>query len=479
MRIVDILKRPWAIPEANFRSLIDVYGAHISGPKKEAALPWQKTPQERASFDMMDGVAVLDAEGPLMKKDDFWTWLIDGTSTETLGMQFMNAINSPNVKAVLLRIDSPGGTVDGTFELVDLIFANRGRKPVGAYTDGMMTSAAYAIGSAADSVFVSASGTSMVGSIGVIQTHMEFSKALDNMGVKVTHIQAGKYKTVGSPYKPLSDEDKKVMQSDVDYLYSLFVDSVARNRGVSSGKVLKDMADAQVFTGKQAVDAGLADGMATFIGLVSGLAGGSPASGISAVKTSFVAKGGSPEAAAEKEMEIMDLKELKEKHPELYAEAAAEGRAQADAEAQTKIDAAKAEGEETERARIQGVFDLSKDAKGNLRLGVLATVAPMLFDGKSTAGEAAIAIVKAGDDAQAQALAALGRDAAGLAVQPSADDAKAEAEAAAAAKAAEAKDFEAKRQAAIDAYRKEHPEASAKDALLGASAANPELFRNR
>ena len=95
----------------------------------------------------------------------------------------------PAVKAIVLSIDSPGGTVDGTDNLANAIFAARGKKPIVALGDGTLASAAYWIASGADQIFAS-DNSAKIGSIGVVATHEDYSRAEENAGVKVTEITA-------------------------------------------------------------------------------------------------------------------------------------------------------------------------------------------------------------------------------------------------------------------------------------------------
>ena len=192
-----------------------------------------------------------------------------GASTQLIERDFKAALNDPSVQKIILNIDSPGGTVDGTFELANYIYENRGKKPIIAYTDGMMCSAAYAIGSAADKVFISGD-TTTVGSIGVVAAHEDISKMEEKLGVKTTEIYAGKYKRIASQYQPLSAEGFASIKERVDYLYAVFVNEIAKFRGVSAEEVIQKMSTdaAPLFMGKQAIEAGLVDGVATLDRLI-------------------------------------------------------------------------------------------------------------------------------------------------------------------------------------------------------------------
>ena len=130
-----------------------------------------------------------------------------------------------------------------------------------------MASAAYYIGAAAHEVYISGD-MPLIGSIGVVATHVDRSKFEEKIGLKTTEVYAGKYKRIASAYKPLSKDGKASIQDQVDYVYSIFVDDVAKYRGVSADAVLDNMADGKIFIGKQAIQAGLVDGVSTFDQLI-------------------------------------------------------------------------------------------------------------------------------------------------------------------------------------------------------------------
>jgi signal peptide peptidase SppA len=170
----------------------------------------------------------------------------------------------------VLLVDSPGGAVGGTPAAAAAVMAARAAKPIASWVDGAMASAAYWIGSAAERVYLGSS-VHPVGSIGVIATHSDQSQREAALGVKITEIFAGKFKAAMSPHGPLSGPGRQMMQDQVDYLYSLFVSDVATQRKASVDQVLADMADARVFIGQQAVDAGLADGIASLESVIAEL----------------------------------------------------------------------------------------------------------------------------------------------------------------------------------------------------------------
>lgn len=267
MNVLNVLNSPWAILPERLLEIQAIYGAHLRGERIdiaaiEAKLGKSLNNNKSLGYSIIDGVAVIPIDGVISKRMNMFSQISGGVSTQLLQGDFAAALSDPLAHSILLLVDSPGGSIDGLQQAADDIRAARGVKPVYAFADGMMTSAAYWIGSAAEKVF-SASDTTAIGSIGVIAKHTDFSKAQEKDGIKVTDIYAGKYKALGSSNAPLSDEGRATIQAQVDHAYSVFVDAVAKNRGVSTRTVLDKMADGRVFLGKQAVEAGLVDGIAS------------------------------------------------------------------------------------------------------------------------------------------------------------------------------------------------------------------------
>ena len=271
MQLLDVLNAPWAIVPEKLVEIREIYLTHLRGEKIDVrgieARLGQPLNNEREPYKVTDGVAVLPVEGVIAKRMNLFMRIIGGTSTQLLATDFQAALDDPKAHSILLHIDSPGGEVDGTQELSRLIREARGKKPVVALIDGMGASAAYWLASAADRVFVT-SDTTQVGSIGVVATHTDISKAEEMRGVKTTEITAGKYKRIASEHAPLTPDGRRAIQEQVDYIYSVFVDEVAHNRGTSVDTVLEKMADGRIFLGKQAVEAGLADGVSTQADLI-------------------------------------------------------------------------------------------------------------------------------------------------------------------------------------------------------------------
>lgn len=267
---------PWAIqPEYLIR--IDALAAEhmkafTADGSHQAAAP-RYVPPAMPGPAVVDGVAVIDITGPMTKGYSWITALMGGTSMQQAGDLIEQAASNPAVKGILLRIDSPGGSVDGTEGLARVIREAAAQKQVLALAGGAIASAAYWVGSAADAVYLE-SGTTAAGSIGVVSKHVDISGLESRVGIKTTEITSGKFKRIASMHEPLSDAGRNSIQTQLDHIYNLFVNAVATHRQASVQTVLDRMADGRVFIGQQAIDAGLADGFATAPELMARLRAG-------------------------------------------------------------------------------------------------------------------------------------------------------------------------------------------------------------
>ena len=360
MKLLDVVTGPWAIQPEKLIEIQAIYATHLRGEKididaveKRIGRPLNNEPK---GYQIIDGVAVLPVNGVLGKRANLFTQVSGMSSTEIIGNDFKSALNDPQVSGIVLSVDSPGGTVDGTQTLADIVASARGLKPVVTLASGCMCSAAYWIGAAAAELYIS-SGTDQVGSIGVVAGHTDISAAEAQKGIKTTEITAGQYKRVASQYAPLSEAGRASIQETVDYLYSVFVADVSKARGVSEETVLKDMADGRVFIGQQAIAAGLVDGVSTLEGAIAR---------VHALAAGVAAK---PQTTLKIKGETMDRESILAAHPEL-------------------VEAFRAEGATAERERILAIENQSMP-------GHEALVASLKADGKSTAADVALQILAA------------------------------------------------------------------------------------
>jgi len=193
-----------------------------------------------------------------------------GTSVEEIGAMFDAAIVSKRVDGIVFDVDSPGGGVRGVPELAEKIYGARGIKPIASISNGMMASGALWIGSAAREVWSIRSGDT--GSLGVYMLHIDESKALEEEGVVVTEFSAGKYKTEGAPWTPVSEEAAEFFQARVDEVYGWFAGAMAEFRGDSAANVKAGYGEGRMLGAVQAKAANLVDKIGTFEAVVSRVA---------------------------------------------------------------------------------------------------------------------------------------------------------------------------------------------------------------
>lgn len=208
-------------------------------------------------------VAVLPLVGTIVQRADMFTEMSGAMSVQRFQKLFRQAMADPNVGSVVIDVDSPGGQVSGVEELSTEIFEARdpAGKPITAVVNSLAASAAYWIATAADELVISPSGEA--GSIGVFAMHEDVSQWLENEGVKVSLISAGKFKTEGNPFEPLSEEARAAIQGRVDEYYEMFVGAVARNRGVKRAEVRGGFGQGRVVGAKEAVSLNMADRIGT------------------------------------------------------------------------------------------------------------------------------------------------------------------------------------------------------------------------
>lgn len=212
-----------------------------------------------SGYDVLEGIAIIPVYGTLVQKLGTLRPYSGMTGYDGIRRVFLTAVNDPEVKGICLDIDSPGGEVAGCFDLVDLIYAERGKKPIHAILSENAFSAAYAIASAADKIYVPRTGG--VGSVGVIVIHCDWSQHIKDDGLKVSIITYGNRKAESNPYVALSDEAKAAIQHDVDEMGRLFVSSVSRNRGLSETVIRNTQA--ACYLAAEGVQMGLADVVAS------------------------------------------------------------------------------------------------------------------------------------------------------------------------------------------------------------------------
>jgi signal peptide peptidase SppA len=215
------------------------------------------------------GIALVPALGTLIQRGSWMDSLSGLTSYDMLGSLVERAMADPDVAGMVMEFDSPGGEVPGAFELQARIAAANGRKPVYGHANEMALSAAYLLASGAKRVY--GAMTSHVGSIGVVMLHVDQSKRDAQMGYSYTFIHAGARKVDANPHAALSPAARAWAQAEVDRTYGLFVDAVAKSRGLSADAVRATQA--AVYSPDEAQKLGLIDGTRTFAETIQELEG--------------------------------------------------------------------------------------------------------------------------------------------------------------------------------------------------------------
>lgn len=219
-------------------------------------------------YVVADGMLLIPVKGVLLHDFAFavGSW---ATGYVYIRRAFERGLKDASVKGIALVCDSPGGDVAGCFDLVDAIHAAKGTKPVRAFAHEAAYSAAYAIASAADWIVVSRTGG--VGSIGVVTFHTDASAALEKAGLKITFVYGGAHKVDGNSTEPLAPEVKARWQKQIDALYAIFVDTVARNRAGLTAQAVR-ATEALTYAAAEAVQVGLADAVGPLDGAVAAFA---------------------------------------------------------------------------------------------------------------------------------------------------------------------------------------------------------------
>ena len=298
---ISMFDGPWMIEPRAMENLI----ANMRAMDWDAALripgmEEKTTPDTDNMYELHGDVALIRISGTLTPEESFFSRLFGGPGIRSyagIRQAVAAADNDPRVKKKVLSFRSPGGTVSGAFETVHFLAQSADKKPMFAYADGQMTSAALLLALPAKQI--SAPKTAQIGSIGVLLTHINEEKLNERIGITVTYLTAGKYKALGNPDEPLSDEAKAYFQDRLDKTYAFFVDEVAARRRLSPEQAYA-ASDGQIFLAEQARDAGLVDVIVNdFDEFLQTLT---------------------------KEDPPMDVNELKTQHPDLYAQVLEQGK---------------------------------------------------------------------------------------------------------------------------------------------------------
>lgn len=283
LRALEFVRnQPWAITRDALETILAIAARENASPDAVAAELGRPLENTR-TVTIRDGVAVIPVTGPMFRYANLFSQVSGATSYEQLATEFTAAVRNPDVRAIVLSVDSPGGEVNGAAELAGMIYGARGSKPIVAHISGFGASAAYWLASAADELV--ASETALVGSLGVIMAVGETGgDSIDPM----TGRRESEFVSSQSPAKAvdLSDqEDRARLQGIADALADVLLTDVSRHRGISKKRVESDYGRGAVLVGQSALRAGLVDRIGTFEGVIAELARAAGRAGVPARTT--------------------------------------------------------------------------------------------------------------------------------------------------------------------------------------------------
>lgn len=273
-----LTEHPWALLPQYLDLVAEIVIRRVEGrdlsPEEKAAAVEAAT-KPHAGVTSGGGIAVVPLQGLIFQRAAMVQNISGprGTSTEGFMAQIRAALKDPDVAAIVIDADTPGGNVHGVEEAADELASLRGGdKPILTVANAMMASAGYWIGTQTDELVVTPSGE--VGSIGVYAMHLDFSRQIDADGVTPTYVSAGRYKVEGAEEFPLSEEGREYLQGVVDGYYERFVDAVARGRKVKAAAVRRDMGEGRMVPARKAVELGMADRVDTLRNTITRLQAG-------------------------------------------------------------------------------------------------------------------------------------------------------------------------------------------------------------
>jgi ClpP class serine protease len=369
-----IYEHQWAITESALETIVQIANREnsdmldlLNGNKKldTSALSSRigQPLQGAQRVEVRNDVAIIPITGPIFPRANIMTQISGATSIQLLAQDFNAALSDKAIKAILFNIDSPGGEVTGVSEFAAMVYKARGVKSIVAYGYGNVASAAYWIASAADRIVIS--DTAKLGSIGVI-TAIQDNRIKDHQeGTKKIEIVSSI--SPNKSFDPGSNNSIAQVQSIIDNLAGVMVQSIATYRGTDPETVIQDFGKGGVLVGALAYGAGLADQIGSFEDILSQL---------SQTNSTKPKTGG-----------VMNLMELQTDHAALFNEVKALGKQEAENGVQARIDTARNEGIEAEAARLQGIDALAVTGMDDL-------IAAAKADKSMTPEKVALQIVK-------------------------------------------------------------------------------------
>ena len=245
-----VFREVWATTPEHHRSLRSAIQSHLEQGG-------EVTPVKSgvdASLEMESTVAVIPLHGTIGKHVSPLERMFGAVDVDEAGAVIAEAAADESIDRIVLDINSPGGTITGVPELAKTIREATEIKEVIAFTDDLMASAAYWLGSQTDAIYSTMSAE--VGSVGVYMALLDESEAMAMDGVKVNAIHSGAFKLAGASFKPLEDAEREMFQADVEKWHDRFKADVNIRRNVDA-----QFMEGQTFDGDDAARFGLTDGV--------------------------------------------------------------------------------------------------------------------------------------------------------------------------------------------------------------------------
>ncbi len=203
-----------------------------------------------------DGIAIVPIKGAILPEDSNDILSGSGMGSDTIINNLKRAENNDGIKAVVLEINSPGGTVVASREVANYVKSLSEKKPIVAWIREVGASGAYWIASSSDVII--ADEMSITGSVGVISSYLEFSGLLERYGVEYERLVAGDLKDVGSPFRDLNDNERNLMNIKLKKIQDIFIKDVAENRKLDNAQI-NEIRHGFFYLGVEAKELGLID----------------------------------------------------------------------------------------------------------------------------------------------------------------------------------------------------------------------------
>ncbi|RLA59378.1 MAG: signal peptide peptidase SppA, partial [Epsilonproteobacteria bacterium] len=208
-------------------------------------------------------LAIVTISGSLTSTDRSYNRYMGMVSYNEIRNAVFSAMEADGIQGIVLNMDTPGGSASGVDELGEFLSEVDSKvMPIYTYAGTTMASGGYWLGSVGREIYASKLAT--IGSIGVITVHVSYAKMYKDIGLEITVLRAGEFKALGSPYENLDDKARAQLESQMNSIYDVFLETVADNRGTSVIALKETAAEGRIFIGADAVTVGLVDNITSY-----------------------------------------------------------------------------------------------------------------------------------------------------------------------------------------------------------------------